>query len=310
VSIVGLMFMILFSTLKVPGAVILSITCTTFVGMNYGMGFGTSGDSGNAGKAVTDVAGYGWFDASKINWLPQMGDIPSGVLKFGQANKPVFWEAVWTFLAVELFDSFGTIVATVSKAGLYSGKDDSGKQLVNRAMAVDGFGLMLGAVIGGNSITCYIESLTGIEAGARTGFASVVTGVAFFLSLLFVAPFVGIIPDAATCCALVYVGVCSMRGLTDADGGVNFADPIQLWVTFLTIAIMGFTYSIFNGITFGFIAFSIIQLTLAGAAALSEKVPALARFLKPAAGTDTSLPHPLMVVLSSFFVFRYRYLGA
>ena len=73
---------------------------------------------------------------------------------------------------------------------------------------------------------------------------------------------------------------------------------------------MGFTYSIFNGITFGFIAFSIIQLTLAGAAAAAEKVPALARFLKPAAGTDTSLPHPLMVVLSIFFVFRYRYLGA
>ncbi len=100
----------------------------------------------------------------------------------------------------------------MSAAGLYN-KESKGNALVNRAMAVDGFGLMLGAVIGSNSITCYVESLTGIAAGARTGFASVVTGSAFLLSLLFIRPFVAIIPDAATCCALVYVGACAIRGL-------------------------------------------------------------------------------------------------
>ena len=97
-------------------------------------------------------------------------------------------------------------------------------------MLVDGFGLMLGAVIGSNSITCYIESLTGIEAGARTGFASVVTGSAFLLSLLFVRPFVSIIPDAATCCALVYVGVQSIKALKDLE----WEKPVQVWCAFLT----------------------------------------------------------------------------
>jgi len=74
---------------------------------------------------------------------------------------------------------------------------------ITRAMCVDGFGLALGGVIGANSITCFVESNTGVEAGARTGLASIVTGCAFLLSLLFVQPFVTIIPDAATTCALV-----------------------------------------------------------------------------------------------------------
>lgn len=70
----------------------------------------------------------------------------------------------------------------------------------------------MGSIIGSNSITCYIESNTGVEAGARTGLASIVTGSAFLLSLLFIGPFVAVIPDAATTCALVMVGVYSLEG--------------------------------------------------------------------------------------------------
>jgi hypothetical protein len=300
---------------------------------------------------VTPLGVWGWYTGTQA-WLPVMNDIPSGKLLFDKANTPIFWEAVWTFLAVELFDSFGTIVSTVEKAGLMTGT--AGQQLINRAMTVDGFGLMLGSVIGSNSITVYIESLTGIAAGARTGFASVVTGSAFLLSLLFVAPFVVIIPNAATCAALVYVGVLSLASIRSLD----FDNMMHLWTAFLTIvrralrnggdpantraspptetpltrahplppqAIMGFTYSIFNGITFGFITFSFIQLCgsrpcarlrcsppttltrpsppllrphriLAAADAASARVPALARWLKPVEGTDCSLPHPIMIM--------------
>jgi AGZA family xanthine/uracil permease-like MFS transporter len=296
------MFMILLSTLRVPGAVIISIILTTFCGINYGLMASTIGSSKD-GTAITPLGTVGWYTGTQ-SWLPVMSDIPSGLLRFDKASTPAFWEAVWTFLAVELFDSFGTIVSTVAKAGLDKGTH--GNQLVNRAMSVDGFGLMLGAVIGSNSITCYIESLTGIEAGARTGVASIVTGSAFLLSLLFVAPFVLIIPNAATCCALVYVGVVSLAGVRALD----FDNAMHLWVGFLTIAIMGFTYSIFNGICFGFIAYSFIQLILAAAEAVSAKFPAVARWLKPREGTDCSLPHPVMAIMSIFFVFRFRYLGA
>lgn len=82
---------------------------------------------------------------------------------------------------------------------------------------------------------------------------------------------------------------------------------MQVWCTFLTIAIMGFTYSIFNGICFSMIAFCLIQITLNLAHRLSEAVPRLAPYFKPT--EDHSLPHPLMVVMSIFFVFRFRYLG-
>jgi len=225
---------------------ILSITLTTFAGINAGLGKKLLGDATSNGgfgaNSVTDLTKANWFTASggqgsaAGHWLPDMGSIPSGILRFDLANTPLFWEAVWTFLAVELFDSFGTITSCVKAAGAYT-KSSKGNALVNRAMLVDGFGLMLGAVIGSNSITCYIESLTGIESGARTGFASVVTGSAFLLSLLFVRPFVEIIPNAATCLALVWVGVCSLKSLREID----WESPVQLFCTFLTVAIMGYT---------------------------------------------------------------------
>ena len=81
---------------------------------------------------MTPLGAVGWYSGTQ-QWLPVMSDIPSGLLIFSKANTPVFWEAVWTFLAVELFDSFGTIVSTVTKAGLYN-KGSSGNQLV-RAQA-------------------------------------------------------------------------------------------------------------------------------------------------------------------------------
>lgn len=143
--------------------------------------------------------------------------IPTGKLTFKYADKGIFWDAVWTFLFVELFDSFGTLTGIMTRAGYMKGNPEKAMQRVNRAMCIDGLGLWVGGLLGSNSITCYIESNTGIEAGARTGLASVVTGSMFFLSLLFVAPFVGIIPAAATTAALFMVGVYSLDGVRDID---------------------------------------------------------------------------------------------
>lgn len=176
IAVLGLMFVSFFSTLRVPGAVILSIILTTFCGINY------AGKSSKDNSAVTPLAD--WY-AGTEQWVVDTNEIPSGKLIFDKANTAKFWEVTWTFLFVELFDSFGTLVGTMTRAGLM--KDEAkGMELVNRAMAIDGFGLSLGAIIGSNSITCYIESNTGIEAGARTGFASFCTGACFLLSLLFV----------------------------------------------------------------------------------------------------------------------------
>ncbi len=246
-SVLGLAFLTFFTTLRVPGAVIISIILTTFAAINAGTGNVFLGDSSVSGNAVTDLTKADWYNGAYNHWLPtlsyagiysasQPNAIPSGILRFDLASQPVFWEAVWTFLAVEMFDSFGTITSCVARANVHT-KGSKSNALINRAMLVDGFGLMLGSVIGSNSITCYIESLTGIESGARTGFASLVTGSAFLLSLLFVRPFVEIIPDAATCCALVWVGVCSLKALREID----WDSPVQLLCTFLCVSIMGFT---------------------------------------------------------------------
>jgi hypothetical protein len=140
-----------------------------------------------------ETPGLSKADEQRISnyfFLPNMDVIPSGKLTFKYARTPIFWEAVWTFLFVEMFDSFGTLTGIMTRAGFMKGDPEKAMTRVNRAMCVDGFGLWLGAIIGSNSITCYIESNTGVEAGARTGLASIVTGSAFLLSLLFIAPFV------------------------------------------------------------------------------------------------------------------------
>jgi adenine/guanine/hypoxanthine permease len=175
---------------------------------------------------------------------------------------------------------------------------------VNRAMMVDGFGLWLGGIIGSNSITCYIESNTGISAGARTGLASMVTGSAFLLSLLFVQPFVGIIPDPATTCALVMVGVFSLSGVKD----INFDDFIDQMTAFMTIATMGFTYSIANGICAGFIWFTwmrTVRLVQFHVAKYFDKLDAWG----PDPKLDSTPPHIIMYIASIFMVLRFRFFG-
>jgi AGZA family xanthine/uracil permease-like MFS transporter len=235
-------------------------------------------------------------------FLPHMSSIPSGRLTFKYARTPIFWEAVWTFLFVELFDSFGTLTGIMTRAGFMKGDPEKAMTRVNRAMCVDGFGLWLGAIIGSNSITCYIESNTGVEAGARTGLASVVTGSAFFLSLLFIGPFVAVIPDAATTCALVMVGVFSLEGVRD----INFDDITESLPAFFTIMTMGFTYSIANGICAGFIWFAFMRTVRFCYQKIALKVRPAAAY---PAETDCAFPHPLMIIIAIFCAVRFAYLA-
>jgi len=235
-------------------------------------------------------------------FLPHQSSIPSGRLTFKYANTPIFWEAVWTFLFVELFDSFGTLTGIMTRAGFMKGDPEKAMSRVNRAMCVDGFGLWLGAIIGSNSITCYIESNTGVEAGARTGLASLVTGSAFLLSLLFIGPFVAVIPDAATALALIMVGVYSLEGLKD----INWNDLADVLPAFFTIAIMGFTYSIANGICAGFIWFTYMRLVRF----LYQKI--VLKFAPSRAyddSVDCTLPHLLMFPIACFCAVRFAYLA-
>lgn len=303
ISVLGIVFATALELLKIRGSIIISIILATIIGINY---WKSCDSLKNTGDCVTNLQVWGQKGGPKF--VVDVSDIPSGKLSFKYIKSPLFWDCVFTFLFVELFDSFGTLTGIMTRAGFIKGDpktDELGMKRVNRAMCVDGFGLCLGAIIGSNSITCFIESCTGVEAGARTGLASVFTGASFLLSLAFLLPFVQIIPDAATCCALVMVGIHSLTMVKDID----FSDFANTASCFLMIAIMGFTYSIANGICAGFIFFTWLRTVRY----LSVKL--FVEVLKwptwgPEAGLDATRPHIVMYLISSFMVIRFVYLKA
>lgn len=315
ISVLGLAIVSGLTVLRVKSAIIITICLCTFVGINYSYPL-SDGDAKTPGKSVTNLSSWFGFEAalkaagsdeqkreiSDSFFLPDLNVIPSGHLTFKYARTPMFWEAVWTFLFVEMFDSFGTLTGIMTRCGFMKGDPEKAMTRVNRAMCVDGLGLWLGGIIGANSITCFIESNTGVESGARTGFASVVTGSAFLLSLCFVAPFVAIIPDAATSCALVMVGVYSLDGVRE----INFDDIIDQLSAFFTIATMGFTYSIANGICAGFIFYSWMKVVRWAAQHLFLKVRPAWAYGKE---VNCDPPHPMMLLMGAFMAVRFSFLG-
>jgi len=335
ISVLGLALVAFFSILRVRSAIIISIVLATFIGINYSLpGQHRNGWMSSSGKgkmingqyvqppvtAVTNLAAWYKYDHDRYHtpgmsnsqkvavsntfFLPNQAAIPSGRLTFKYAKTPIFWDAVWTFLFVEMFDSFGTLTGIMTRAGFMKGDPEKAMTRVNRAMCVDGFGLWLGSIIGSNSITCYIESNTGVEAGARTGLASIVTGSCFLLSLLFIGPFVAIIPDSATTCALIMVGVYSLEGVKD----INFDDFADALPAFFTIATMGFTYSIANGIAVGFIFYSFCKVVRFCFQTLCKKVPMMASKAYPDS-VDCTLPHPVMILMGIFGALRFCFLA-
>eukprot|EP01038_Epipyxis_sp_PR26KG_P009181 gene9181-12380_t len=296
IAVLGLVLVSALEAFKVKGAIIISIVLTSFVGINYVHCHSLKDDGG----CVTNLSA--WSQKGGPNFIVNVNDIPSGKLTFKYADMPFFWNCVFTFLFVECFDSFGTLTGLMTRCGFMKGDPEIAMNRVNRAMLVDGFGLALGGVIGANSITCFVESNTGVEAGARTGLASIVTGSAFLLSLLFVQPFVGLIPDAATMCALVMVGIHSLYMVQD----INFSDFIDQLTAFLMIATMGFTYSIANGICAGFIFFCWLRTIRFCLLKASQyfKWEAIA----PQKDVETDLPHPLMYAMACFMAVRFAYL--
>ena len=160
---------------------------------------------------------------------------------------------VLAFLFVDLFDTAGTLMGVGRLGGFV---DDNGElPRANPAFAADAVGTMVGAVVGTSTVTSYVESATGVEEGGRTGLAAVTVSMLFLLSL-FLTPLLIAIPVAATAPALIIVGALMMRGARDLDWSrIDEAIP-----AFLTLAMMPFTYSIANGISFGIVAYVAIKV--------------------------------------------------
>lgn len=160
---------------------------------------------------------------------------------------------VFTFLFVNMFDTVGTLIGVVSKAGL---ADEEGNfPQMKKALFSDALGTTVGSVLGTSTITAYVESASGVASGGRTGLTSVSTAFMFILALFF-APLFLMAPAAATSPALIIVGLFMISSVAK----INFSDMSEGLPAFLTIVFMPFTYSIAEGIVFGMLSFALIKV--------------------------------------------------
>ena len=164
-----------------------------------------------------------------------------------------FASLILTLLFVDFFDTAGTVVGLSVKAGFV---EKNGKiPRLGRVLISDSFGPVIASLFGTSTVTSYIESAAGIEAGGRTGLTAVVTGIMFLLSIV-AAPLVGFIPAVVVAPALIIVGIMMMESVRRID----FSDYSEAVPAFITIVAMPFTYSISNGIFLGFMSYVAIKL--------------------------------------------------
>lgn len=160
---------------------------------------------------------------------------------------------VVTFCIIDMFDTIGTLVGTASRAGMVD--KDGNMPNMKEALTSDAVGTIAGSLTGTSTVTTFIESASGVEAGGRTGLTALTTGVLFLLCM-FLAPVAAVIPAAATSSALIYVGILMLSGLRN----VNFEDISQTVPVFIMLIAMPISGSIGHGIGIALIAYVIIKL--------------------------------------------------
>ena len=193
------------------------------------------------------------------SFVPAFGDMVSTTLfKFNfQGFAQIGWftaiTLIVTFCIIDMFDTIGTLVGTASRAGML---DKDGKMPnMKQALLSDAVGTVAGSVTGTSTVTTFVESASGVEAGGRTGLTALTTGI-MFLACIFIAPIAGIIPAAATSSALIYVGVLMVAGLKNVD----FDDICQALPVALMMIAMPISGSIGHAIGIGLITYTVIKV--------------------------------------------------
>ena len=193
------------------------------------------------------------------SFVPAFGDMASTTLfKFNfQGFAQIGWftaiTLIVTFCIIDMFDTIGTLVGTASRAGML---DKDGKMPnMKQALLSDAVGTLAGSVTGTSTVTTFVESASGVEAGGRTGLTALTTGI-MFLACIFIAPIAGIIPAAATSSALISVGVLMVAGLKNVD----FDDICQALPVALMMIAMPISGSIGHAIGIGLITYTVIKV--------------------------------------------------
>ena len=215
---------------KVTGALLIGILVTTVIGIPLGVTHFTS---------VLDVPPSIAPIVMKFEW--------HNVLSFDMAI------CVLTFLFIDMFDTIGTLLGVSHRAGMVDEKGNIPH--LTEAFMADAIGTAEGAMLGTSTVTTYVESASGVNAGGRSGLTSFTTAICFVLAL-FLAPLFLAIPAQATAPALVLVGVMMMTDVSKLHLG-DFADAVP---AFVCIALMPLTYSISDGILMGLITYVLLRL--------------------------------------------------
>ncbi|MFD2868917.1 guanine permease [Kurthia sp. 3B1D] len=239
-AIFGIFLAVIFLTKKVSGGIFFTIVITAIVGMVTGV-VKTPESIVSAVPSVSSTFG--------VALDPIIHD-------FGSLLNTQFLIVVLTFLFVDFFDTAGTLMAVADKAGLI--RKDGTMPRAGRALMADALGTTIGSLFGTSTTTAYVESTSGVAAGARSGFSSVIVAILFALSLFFF-PLLDVLTGAVTAPALVMVGVLMVSSLRLIEwNDFEIAVP-----AFLTVFMMPMGYSIATGIAVGFIFYPITMI-LAG----------------------------------------------
>jgi AGZA family xanthine/uracil permease-like MFS transporter len=242
---------------NVRGAMLIGILTTTLAGAAFGL----------------------------VKWSPDTYHVSDIAATAGKLDIRAAWkfgllEIVFVFLFVDLFDNVGTLVGVGKKAGLFDAANRIPR--IRRILLTDAAATIAGSLAGTSTVVSYIESAAGVVAGGRSGVTSIVTGLLFVVAL-FAAPVVGAVPAAATAPALIVVGSLMMSQI----GEISWKDPAVSIPAFLTLITIPLTFSIANGLAFGFTAFALLRI-LRG---------------------EFRRTHWLVYVLAALFIARFFYLG-
>jgi AGZA family xanthine/uracil permease-like MFS transporter len=220
-------------------------------------------------KGVRGGVFFGMIITAIVGMIFGLIDPPSGVVSSAPSLKPTFGAffssfsdpsfyttsmlgVILTFLFVDFFDNAGTLVAVANQAGFVK---DNKLPRAGRALISDSIATISGSILGTSTVTSYVESSTGVAAGARTGFASLVTAACFILALFFF-PLLSVITSAVTAPALIIVGVLMVASL----GQIEWSKFEVAVPAFLTMISMPLSYSIATGIAVGFVFYPITMI--------------------------------------------------
>lgn len=245
-AIVGLLVTGVLVHKKVPGSLLWGILVTWVLGILCQL----------TGLYVPNA------EAGAYSLLPSFSNMANiGALKetlfqfdFNFLKEGQFWFVLFAFLFVDIFDTLGTLTGCAIEGNMLD--KDGNLPNAKKAMLSDAIGTVAGACLGTSTVTTYVESSSGIAEGARTGFASVVTGLLFLLALV-LSPIFLAIPSFATAPALIMVGCFMMKGSASRIDWDDFSEAIP---AFMCIAMMPFAYSIATGIAYGFITYTVMNL--------------------------------------------------